>query len=80
MFSSEGQAWNPKTGTTRRFASEADIDAVLQGFDGNHRAAMAALLHDLAALDAEYSLSISRGYVQRGTSAFIDIAVRRRRG
>ncbi len=53
---------------------------MLQEFDGDHRAAIAALLHDVSALAADYSLSISRGYVRRGTSPFIDIATRRRRG
>ncbi len=53
---------------------------MLQEFDGDHRAAIAALLHDVSALAADYSLSISRGYVRRGTSPFIDLATRRRRG
>lgn len=42
--------------------------------------ASAALLHDVAALAADYSLSISRGYVRRGTYLSIDIAARHRRG
>ncbi len=53
---------------------------MLQEFNGDHRAAIAALLHDVAALAADYSVSIPRGYVRRGTSHFIDIATRRRRG
>ena len=62
----------------RRFPSAADVDAVLQEFDGDHRAAIAALLHDVAALAADYSFSISRGYVRRGTSLSIDLTARRR--
>lgn len=69
-----------ESGPASPFPSEADIDAVLEEFDGDHRAAIAALLHDVAALAADYSLSISRGYVRRGTSPFFDTATRRRRG
>lgn len=69
-----------EAGESQPFPSAADVDAVLQEFDGDHRAAIAALLHDVAALAADYSLSISRGYVRRGTCLSIDIAARRRRG
>ena len=61
------------------FPSDADVDAVLQEFAGDHRAAIAALLHDVAALAADYGLSVSRGYVRRATSPFVKVAAGDRR-
>ena len=52
------------------FPSDIDVDAVLREFAGDHRAAIAALLHDVAALAADFGLSVSRGYVRRGTAFF----------
>lgn len=42
----------------------ADIDAVLQEFDGDVRAAIGALLHDLAVLAADFMATVSHGYVR----------------
>lgn len=44
--------------------AEAEIDAVLTEFGGDARAAIAALLHDLAVLAADAAASTSRGYVR----------------
>ena len=46
------------------FPAEADIDAVLAEFGGDVRAAIRALLHDLAILAADYEASVSHGYVR----------------
>lgn len=46
------------------YPSEADIDAVLEEFAGDARAAIRALLHDIGALAADYDRSVSRGYVR----------------
>jgi hypothetical protein len=46
------------------FPTEADVDAVLEEFGGDPRAAIRALLHDLAALAADYEASVSKGYVR----------------
>lgn len=45
------------------------IDEVLAEFGGDHRKAIAALLHDLAVMAADYEASISRGYVRRDPTA-----------
>ena len=47
-----------------RFPTEADVDAVLEEFGDDHRAAIRALLHDLDVLARDYEASISRGYVR----------------
>ena len=47
------------------FPSEADVDQVLAEFEGDHRAAIKALLHDVAGLAADYGLSVSRGFIRR---------------
>lgn len=52
---------------TTAFPTEADIDALLEEFEGNAREAIRALLHDVDALAADYERSVSRGYV-RGQS------------
>ncbi len=44
--------------------SEAEIDAVVAEFDGDLRAALRALLHDLAVLALDRALTVSRGYVR----------------
>lgn len=59
------------------FPSEADVDVVLAEFGGDHRTAIRALLHDVAALAADYDLSVSRGYVRRDT---VRIVATSRRG
>lgn len=49
--------------------TEAEVDAVLAEFEGDARAAIRALLHDLAALAADRALTVSHGYVRgRGMS------------
>jgi len=53
------------TGDTRDpYPTEADIDAVLEDFSGEPRAAIRALLHDLAVLAGDYESSVSKGYVR----------------
>lgn len=42
----------------------AAVDQVLAEFGGDHRAAIAALLHDLDALAADARSVVSRGYVR----------------
>ena len=46
---------------------EAEIDALLAEFDGDPRAAIAALLHDIGVLARGYDVGVSRGYVRRET-------------
>ena len=54
------------------FPSEADVDAVIVEFGGDHRAAIRALLHDVAALSADYDLSVSRAYVRGNTMRVVN--------
>ena len=49
-------------------STKAEVDTVIAEFDGDLRAAIRALLHDIAQLAADFSSSVSRGYV-RGRSA-----------
>lgn len=44
--------------------SEAEIDVVVAEFDGDLRATIRALLHDLAVLARDGALAVSRGYVR----------------
>ena len=44
--------------------SEAEIEAVVAEFDGDLRATIRALLHDLAILALDGALAVSRGYVR----------------
>jgi hypothetical protein len=46
------------------YPSEADIDAALAEFDGDARATIRALLHDLATLADDRQESVSVGYVR----------------
>ena len=46
------------------FPTEADVDAVLAEFDGNARAAVRALLHDIAVLASDFEASVSHGFVR----------------
>lgn len=46
---------------------EAEIDSLLAEFNGDSRAAIAALLHDIGVLARGYDVGVSRGYVRRGT-------------
>jgi hypothetical protein len=43
---------------------DEEIDALIDEFEGDARAAIAALLHDLAALARDAEHSTSRGYVR----------------
>lgn len=43
---------------------EAEIDAIIDEFGGDARAAFAALLHDLAVLARDTESTTSRGYVR----------------
>lgn len=54
-----------KTDRDDPFPSDADVDQVLGEFDGDHRAVIKALLHDVACLAADYGLSVSRGFIRR---------------
>jgi predicted HD phosphohydrolase len=52
--------------------SETEIDAVLAEFDGDPRAAIAALLHDLKVLAEDLETTVSRGFV-RGAVKRVEI-------
>lgn len=62
--------------------SQAEVEAVIAEFNGDMRAAIAALLHDLAVL-AEGAESASRGYARRDFASVtllqISSSTRRRR-
>ncbi len=49
-----------------QFPTEADVDAVLDEFGGDARAAIGALLHDLAVLAGDYETNVSHGFVRGG--------------
>ncbi|CEJ15339.1 hypothetical protein BN1110_05682 [bacterium YEK0313] len=49
----------------RRIVTEADIDAVLDAHAGDSRAAVRAVLEDLAMIAERYSQRVSHGY-ERG--------------
>ncbi len=44
--------------------NEVEVDAILDEFGGDARAAIAALLHDLAVLANDAEITTSRGYVR----------------
>ena len=44
--------------------AEAEIDRLLAEFQGDPRAAIRALLHDLDMIVADYEASISKGYLR----------------
>lgn len=48
------------------FPTEADVDAVLDEFEGDTRAAIRALLLDIDNLACGYEANVSRGYVRTG--------------
>lgn len=57
--------------------TEAEIDAVVAEFGGDLRAAIRALLHDLAVLALDRALTVSRGYVRgRRLGASVESSVR----
>ena len=45
-------------------AGETEIDAVLTEFNGDPRAAISALLHDLTLIIEDAQAAVSRGYVR----------------
>lgn len=48
------------------FPTDGDVDAVLDEFKGDPRAAIRAILSDLATLAADYGEAVSWGYVRSG--------------
>lgn len=53
------------------YPSEAEIDAVLAEFGGDAREAIRALLHDLAALAADFEANVSHGFVRGDVPALV---------
>ena len=47
---------------------DAEVNETLEEFGGDFRAAIRALLHDLAALAGDFASHVSRGYVRGGAS------------
>lgn len=60
--------------------TEAEVDAIIAEFDGDVRAAIHALLHDIALLAADFAASVSRGYVRGRSSATARLQMRKRNG
>lgn len=54
----------PRKNRCKHLASEAEVEVVLAEFAGDARAAMRALLHDIAVLAEDFEASVSRGYVR----------------
>ena len=52
-------------------SSDALVDAVLEEFGGNPRAAIKALLHDIDALARDFSNNVSRGYVRHEKTTWV---------
>ena len=46
--------------------TEAEVDSVLAEFESDVRAAIRALLHDLAVLAADRARTVSHGYLRGG--------------
>ena len=46
------------------YPEEADVEAVIEEFGGDARAALRAVLHDLAVLAADYESCVSKGFVR----------------
>lgn len=58
--------------------TDVEVDAVIAEFDGDLRAALRALLHDLAVLALDRALTVSRGYVRgRWLNDPVDLGPRR---
>lgn len=49
--------------------TEGEVDAMVEEFEGDLRAVIRALLHDLALLAADFAGAVSRGYVRGQESA-----------
>jgi hypothetical protein len=54
----------PIEGSVDLAANDEEIDAIIAEFDGDPRAAIRALLHDLATLAADSEAAVSRGFVR----------------
>ncbi len=48
------------------FPTDRDVEAVLEEFGGDARAAIRALLHDLDAMAADYESTVSKGFARGG--------------
>ena len=46
------------------YPEQADVEAVIEEFGGDARAALRAVLHDLAVLAADYESCVSKGFVR----------------
>ena len=58
--------------------SDANVDALLDEFGGDPRAAILALLHDIDVLARDFEASVSRGYVRHEKVIWLrTISVRR---
>lgn len=55
------------------FPTEVDVDAVILEFKGDMREAIRGLLHDLAALAADYEADVSKGYVRGGLPKIVKL-------
>lgn len=60
--------------------TDAEVDAIIAEFGGDVRAAIRALLHDIAVLAEDFTASVSRGYIRRGFLASAQNVQRRRTG
>lgn len=61
-------AEEPRAETGPAHPEDPEVDAVIDEFGGDLRAAIRALLHDLAVLAADFAAAVSRGYVRGGSS------------
>lgn len=59
--------------------SDAEVDAVLEEFDGDWRETIRALLHDIAVLAVGFTESVSNGYVRGRVTAVSRLSTKRRR-
>ena len=53
------------------FPTDADVDGVIAEFGGDMRAAIRALLHDLAVLAGDFDQSVSKGFVRGEIPRFV---------
>ena len=63
MYRKQPVADNPPEGDPS-FPTDADVASVLAEFDGDARATIRALLHDIAVLAEDYEATVSRGFVR----------------
>lgn len=57
-------ATEPPPSDLHTFPSDADVDAALAEFGGDHRATIRALLHDLSVLAEDREENVSSGFVR----------------